>query len=71
MKLFSLFIKIEAYSASDTLKPEINPLIENCLDAKHHRITFYKDIEVTGEAVLKRSELIKLGHKLIGVNASL
>ena len=69
MKLILSLAQIEINSALNALGSECNPLVEYLTDTHDPRCTGNQHVEVAGERVLKRSDFIKLLHKLVGVCA--
>ena len=69
VKLILRLAQIKINPALNALGSECYPLVEYLADSHDPRRTRNQHIEVAGEGVLKRSDLIKLLHELVGVCA--
>ena len=69
MELVLLLLKIKSKLTLDATHTEAYPFGKNLGNAHRSRRGVYKNIEIAFEAVLESRHLIKLLHKLVGVNA--
>ena len=71
MELFLLARQIEVDSAADAVLPPARPLVQDLPHAHNAGISGDEDIEIAGEGVQQRRELIELCHYLLGIGAAL
>ena len=69
MKLVLCLAEVEVNPALDTFRSESDPLVEYLGNAHNLWCACNQHIEVTGEGVLKRGDLIKLLHQLVGIGS--
>ena len=71
VQLLFFLLKLVVHAATDTFRAPSRPLLKNFRNAHHARAAADEDVEVAGEAVLKRCEPEELLHQLFGVDAAL
>ena len=66
-----LFVQRERRAALYAVHAEPDPLFQQPVHAEHLRGAVDQHVEIAGEAVLQRSELVELLHELVGVGGAL
>ena len=69
MKLVLCLAEIEVNPALDALRSESDPLVEYLGNAHNLRCACDQHVEIAGEGVLKRGDLIKLLHQLVWIGS--